>query len=562
MRNTKKSSFKRLNVESLEDRLNLAGNVVVALSGGTLSVTGDAKDNSVTIEQISATVVRVTGNDTTDLAGNTVATTVKFGNSTAAFQDITVAAAIGLKVVMGAGNDTAALQDGSVKSLSVDMGAGSDNVIISNATVTGNSATNIKLGGSENQGDNFTATNFSAALSQVTINAGGGENGINLTTGSARSLEINGGSQDDYVNVSDVAVNGNVRINTGSGDDGAYFNGGSIAGSLFVDLGNGSDETSVNSNIVGTTDLKLGDGNDGSHFDGTTGKLSVNAGAGDDYFHSHGSFTVNATSGTTSIDMGSGNDDVSINGTSALVKNALTISMGKGVNSVQLLNTDVTGGALKISGGNDLDEVSLNTVNVSSTGAGSLSVDLGEYNGNLSLDTVNVAKDISVTSGKGNDGVTATGVTADKLTLKLGNGDNYINLDTVAKVAGTTALTSLIIETGSGRDILVLNSLLATTANVKVGDGDNTVNSTGSTFGKLTFVSGKGTDLVNLTTFEADTVDVKLGAGDDFVVAATSTFNTLVKINGEGGTDVLDALTNGNSGAALAAPVLTSITLI
>ena len=517
--------YSELQVEALERRLNLAGNVVVALSGSTLSVTGDDSANSVEIVQTGAAQLTVSGFKTgpgqvqTNLSFKGIAAT-ETGPGTNIFT-INLAGPISLKANMKGGADELTLGDSggafvsSVTSLSVDMGAGMDELNIEKAAVTGSGATSISLGG-DNDYDYFSAVDVTAANSAVTIKSGNGYGYVNIDNSSNlaasfKSLTINGGNHGDSVYLSGVNVTTATTISTGSDYD-----------------------------YVSTNNL-------------TTGTLKAQLGSGDDTFYGYG-LTVNATTGTTLIDLSSGNDRAyfSTGLANPLIKNSLTISGGAGENDTSVYNTTVQG-ALTVTGSNEYDELNVG----SSTISGSLTANLGAGDNEVNLNSTNVAANIAVTTGKGDDNVYMDTTTAAAVSLKLGAGENYVELTDVYK-AGLTQLTSLLIETGAGFDVLKLDGVLSAKTDVKVGDGDNTVNVTGSTLGNLTFVSGKGVDNLVVDALIAAITDIKLGAGNDVVNASNSTFTTSLKVDGGAGTDTLTD-GGGNTGAGFTGIVTVSI---
>ncbi len=91
--------YRKLNMETMEPRQMMAGDVTAAVSAGTLYLSEAAgqsgRDNSVVVSQVSAGKIRVTGNATKD---NTVS---KING--AASQDFNVAG--GLVVRFGGGSD-------------------------------------------------------------------------------------------------------------------------------------------------------------------------------------------------------------------------------------------------------------------------------------------------------------------------------------------------------------------------------------------------------------------------------------------------------------------------
>lgn len=555
MSRNKTKKFKRLLVESLEDRLNLAGNVNVVLSGNTLSITGDAKANEIDIQQISENQIQITGYQT-GWEANTQ-TTVKFNNVIANQHTITLATPVHVKINMGDGDDDVDIQNISsgALSLNADLGKGIDDLYISNATVSGTAGNTINLGGDHDY-DRLYISESSATNAALTIKGlGNGVSNIDVVYGTFKGLTVETGNGADDIDIYGVTVNGKASVKSFGGDD----------------------DIEYSSNSTTALELITGDGNDDIYSEGglTTTTLHVNMGNGDDGYYSGGS-TVNSTTGTTVIDLGAGDDEVNVE--NALIQNALQIKTGNGENYVNVSDTEVTGGSLKIDGGSEYDEVELYDVNVTNAGAGNLSVTLGNGTGYLDMEGVVVAKDISITTGNGDDEIILEGVAAQKLSIKASGGENAIDLYAVGSTLDwewdeweedkiwyvESPLTELLVETNGGDDAMYFNNVLATKATVKAGNGANEIYVDNSTIGNLTFTSGNGVDKLDIDGLIVNNLDVKLGAGNDTVNVYSGTFNTTLKVNGEAGDDFLNLLGDEGAitGAALETAVLTSITLV
>src|SRR5215213_5443742 len=113
---------RRCSFEALENRRLLAGDVKVTLSGGNLSVEGDAAENNIVI-----TASGVSGVDGTN-------TTINGG--TGAFALSTPLSK--LSVDLGAGNDSLTINGLTVNGkATVKLGKGDDSFVVQNTTVTG-----------------------------------------------------------------------------------------------------------------------------------------------------------------------------------------------------------------------------------------------------------------------------------------------------------------------------------------------------------------------------------------------------------------------------------------
>src|SRR5262245_60625264 len=118
--------FRRfLTGEQLESRAMLAGNVTASLSGGRITIRGDAEDNEITITQVDADSYTVTG-VATDVNGD--ALPVDFDGVTAGFN-----------IDLRGGNDILTIEaatDPIAGNVFVRMNSGDDTVSLA-ASVTG-----------------------------------------------------------------------------------------------------------------------------------------------------------------------------------------------------------------------------------------------------------------------------------------------------------------------------------------------------------------------------------------------------------------------------------------
>src|SRR3954453_14854076 len=113
---------RRCSFEALENRRLLAGDVKVTLVGGNLSVKGDAADNNIVI----------TASGVSGVAGTS--TTINGGTGSFALS----APLSKLSVDMGAGNDNLTINGLTVKGkATVKLGKGDDSFLIQNTTITG-----------------------------------------------------------------------------------------------------------------------------------------------------------------------------------------------------------------------------------------------------------------------------------------------------------------------------------------------------------------------------------------------------------------------------------------
>jgi hypothetical protein len=222
---------KSLQVERLEDRQVLAGNVAVVVQGETLVITGDAADNAITLTYNSLTQrFAVRGRE----AGGSP--TLVNGQDTAPPANAPEFAGVRqINISMQGGHDS--VEIGSPQAvdtvlsrwLSIDMGEGNDEVIAGRA---GNAP-----GG--------------AAPTAVSLRTGG-------------SLIVNLGPGNDVLQVANADIGQNLTVVAGDGDDDVTFAteftpGGAtrpnrfpvrIRGSISLNLGGGEDEAVLRNGVI------------------------------------------------------------------------------------------------------------------------------------------------------------------------------------------------------------------------------------------------------------------------------------------------------------------------
>ena len=236
-------------VESFEVRLLPSGNVVATVVDGTLTLNGDAKDNSVRVEISSGNVV-VTGLDGTTINGDPD------------FEAVTGSTTLTGDVVarLGGGDDQLVFGDdlvieGSVR-VTDRLGAstlGMRSVKINGGLLvqTGRASDAISLVDTTIGGDARMATHAGkdlVSLSQTTV------------TG---TLEVVTGSGKDGVVIDDGTLSSSARVRTGGGTDGALIRQTTIAGDLSARTGRRPDFLMFeNSTVEGKSRVLMGQGGD------------------------------------------------------------------------------------------------------------------------------------------------------------------------------------------------------------------------------------------------------------------------------------------------------------
>ena len=476
--------------ESLETRLMPAVTATFLPGSGTLTVFGDAADNSITISRNAAGAILVNGGAVAVNGGTpTVANTALIqafglnGNDTITLNEAS-GALPRANLFGGAGNDT------------LTGGSGADQLFgqAGNDTLLGKGGTDFLFGGTENDtltGGDADDQVFGEAGNDRMIWNPGDDTDLNEGGDGTDTVEVNGGNgaeeftvtangtrvRFDRVNPApfsiDIGTSENLVVNANGGDD-TFSATGNLAAliDITVDGGAGND-TLRGSN--GADTLLGGDGND--FVDGNQGNDVAFLGAGDDTFQwdpGDGSDTVEGQAGTDTLVFNGSNAnenfDISANGGRArLFRNVGNITMD--LDDVEQINLNALGGT---------DTVVVN--DLTGTDVTALNIDLGLNGaGDAAADTV------IVNGTGGNDSIAI-----------VGGGTSYA-------VTGLPALVSVSNSEGAN-DALVVNAL----------GGDDTVSATGLPAGvvKLTVDGGAGDD----TILGSQGADVVLGGdGNDFV---------------------------------------------
>lgn len=423
----------RLNLESLEARQMMAGDVDATLAGGTLTISGDGLGNGLAIHNSSPGTVTVRG---LSQAGS--ATTID-GQATANFTNVK-----NILVSLNGGDDQLVLTDLSLKgSVNVLLGEGADNVGLGNFddshglfdnavdSLTGELAIQGNLTIGLGEGSNTLVARGVTVGKLSTISAGSGTDlfefeddgtigqpgyvpafnagkGLTLTTGNgANTMRFRGatlqnlimplGSSTDIVSLENVNVAKNVLI---TGLDGAneYHFTGIEAKSIDIISGSGGDEYELEDLIL-TKSLRIIDalGDDVLNLDDSTAKsVELIMGGGEDDI-----ILDNVTlSGSLDIDTGLNDDTVTLNEVTA---KSINISLGLGNDTLTATDVDVTKSGV-VNAGDGNDEVDIDQLN-----AKELSLLFGLGDDDLIVEHVAVAKKVTLDGGAGDNSFTDNG---------------------------------------------------------------------------------------------------------------------------------------------------------
>jgi len=481
----KKTSTNFSVLESLESRLAPAGIVTLSLTtAGALTITGDALANDLQITESGSqwTIATQAGGDTLFKL-----------NGGPALSSITFAAPLSVKATMGAGSDDLLISEAIIPgTLTIDMGDGHDIVDLTNTSIGG--ITSIRLGSGHDYftagGDLFFAKGFSVDL-------GTGQNTFDVN---ATTLLSNGA-------ISAVASGTAVETQT-------FI--------LAAELGDVTGAVTLRTTTASATDFEIGSlSNDSLR---VTGALTLASAAGADKVTLAGNIE---TLGTFAIGLGNGVNSVQSSNAGLIKANALTYTGGAHLDSVTFDN-----GALQVTGAFSF-----------SAGAGTNLLDLNPSS------SVRIGTALNYFGGAGNDTLLVDGPSAiigGTLNMNASSGNNALGLDAVSATVGAVTFSA-----GFGNDVVDIGEVSGASQLVTVR-GNVTVNtSSGSAdvmvrdadiFGNFTIntaVAFGGIDTVRLIDSDfRGNVGINLaGAAESDVVVRDGIFDRAVTINTGGGDD-------------------------
>jgi Ca2+-binding RTX toxin-like protein len=506
---SKEMAMSQVNFESLERRAYFAVTASFSAGAGTLSVFGDALDNTITIRRDAAGKLLVNGGAVAILGGTpTVAntaliTTFGQGGNDAITINETNGALPRANLFGGAGNDT------------LTGGSGGDMLFgqSGNDTTLGKGGLDFLFGGSENDvltggdandqvfgesgddrmvwnpGDDTDLNEGGAGTDTVEVNGGGGAEQFTAT---ANGTRVRFDRLDPAPFSIDVGTSESVVLNANGGDD-SFSATGNLAAliKLTVDGGAGLDT------ILGSNGIDLLLGGEGNDFiDGQQGNDVALLGAGDD------TFQWDPGDGSDAVEGQDGNDTMLFNG-SAGAELFEASANGQRVRFTRNLGNIV----MDL---NDVESVDLNTLgNTDTTTINDLSgTDLVEIN-------VNQAGRIGGTAGDAAaDGVIVNGTSGDDIIDVFGAGSSVSVIGLAARVNITGsegANDALVINALGGDDGVTATTLPAGVIKLTIDGGTNDDSLLGSQ-GADVFLGGDGADF----TFGDNGNDVAfMGAGDD-----------------------------------------------
>lgn len=302
---------KKLNLESLEGRWLMAGDVTVNVIGGNLFIVGDDASNHIVVSDgAAAGDVDITGVGTDVNGGASHTASGVTGN---------------IFIVMRGGGDQVDLEDlNTPKNLAVTMDDGNDTLNIGltepDAVTVGRSAA-LALG----PGNDTLNANYLHVIQELAIQAGTGNDDVNL--GSVVTVDLDIIARD-------------LVVNLGRGEN--TFNGIGLDVKRAIGIGGGNGDNTINltrveANIVA---IATGDGDDEINIDDLTARhVGLSTGKGND-----DATIENAQINNLGVEMWAGDDELSIGGSNI---NRAAMDGGKGTNTFNNLGGNTFGTAIR-----------------------------------------------------------------------------------------------------------------------------------------------------------------------------------------------------------------------
>lgn len=317
------NTSRRLWVESLENRVLLAGNVAVSVDGDTLVIVGDGGGNGVAVEQLDngkffVSGYRLYGADTT---------------------------------INGQANGQIF---GGVRNIDVDLNRGWDAFVMSNSAFRRNQIAQGYSGGTAgpiqtspepaNSNTVHPVTTRVAGDVIIRMDEGNDDVGMGARIGTRDSdgnivdgiLSIFGGIGNDRVITDRSEVFDDMLYDMGSGEDHVHADVTRVGDYLFASLGDGPDSFISYNSHGWHSQILGGSGNDGLHVGSYRfeQEVALDGGSGADTVTAFGLGGI-----SIAITTGDGNDSVEVDGSNS--RGGYTVDTGSGNDSVQLRNTFV-----------------------------------------------------------------------------------------------------------------------------------------------------------------------------------------------------------------------------
>ena len=389
--------------------------------------------------------------------------------------------------------------------------------------------------------DGSTSTDFSTSATGVYVVDSAADENIILTGADDEVLltgggtdTVNAGDGDDLIRIGEAGVvtpdNSEATVDAGAGENtieiensSGYFSEINITG------GDGDDTVTGTSNGTSVADISTGAGNDKIDVANIDGTIDGGDGTNDiDVTTDNGSYDDLVISG------GADHDDINFKAEGSTLT-SVTINAGDAdgdYNVVDFSSTGGTIGKIEINGGADEDVITVTsdeTGTATSTTSSDVTIDAKDGTNTVTLNnkTGNYSN-VNITGGSGSDSITAISAAAATVNIEAGAGDDTLYLTDVSGA----------VNAGEGDDTIIFDEVSAGLANLALdaGDGDDTVEISHGDFVDLaagsnnTLSGGNGTDELVITGIASGAaVDASFATGFESIklMAANSTGSSL-----------------------------------
>ena len=256
-----------------------------------------------------------------------------------------------------------------------------------------------------------------------------------------------------------------------------------------------------------------------------------------------GSFTdVDRIRVLLDVESGATNDDVVRVNFNDQTVDRLFAFLGDG-NNIFDVSGNLPIGSVGMVGGQDIDVLNVNVVTENSIAA---RLQAGNDRVNVNADTAW----LFVSGGDGSDAVNlAENATAGAISARLGQGDNIANIQ-----GDVTHRLGIMGEDGNDTFTVAETADIGGRVTFKVGNGDNVVNMLGESGNRLTVRAGNGVQDINIDSAIAGNISVVIGDSGD-------TAGNDVSISGNIGGDVFVGTGNGNDIVSLDATIAQDVSV-
>ena len=331
------------NIERLEERKMLAGNVTAAINAsGDLVVQGDGESNAIQIEIDSVGNVVIDG-----LSGTSIDDSGLVGSVVSGDVVINMRGGDDYVVLGGvAGADSSYRSSVPIEDVRISTGAGNDEALV------GFVYQGLRFAGDVNinagSGDDYAAVKYSDVDGSISISGSGGNDILGLGESLTNEVEIRGGAGDDEARIVESQTVEQMEINLGGGDNLANVELSAAAG-LRISSAGGMDEVFVDGFDAKNSDVTIltGGKNDQITIDELRdgGDLRVQTAGGDDVVE-----ISDATFEQARISSAAGNDDVT---TRRSVFGESLFTMGGGNDRLSMFESSAFG-EVRGNGGDDI----------------------------------------------------------------------------------------------------------------------------------------------------------------------------------------------------------------